>query len=173
MKHEQMSPRTRRQFRNTIRVFYWRKAMMPCYYKCPHEYVVRQRDLFLRGAPWRITEPEFQFLKKVIDKHGERVQGRHRRDVVLFDSRFAYWRRRGLLIRGQREQAIHGLGHWQITYVNRHTLLFSSRLSRASAHALYGLYQTLGSGNMPGDAPEKWPVSGQVRSCWQEDVISY
>ncbi len=31
-------------------------------------------SLFLWGAPWRCTETEFQFLKRVIAKHGERVK---------------------------------------------------------------------------------------------------
>jgi hypothetical protein len=38
----------------------------------------------------KATETEFQFLKRVIAKHGERVKWRHRRDVVLFDGFFAY-----------------------------------------------------------------------------------
>jgi hypothetical protein len=99
---------TRKRFRRTIRVFFWRKAVMPCYYKCPHEYVVRQRDLILRGAPWRITEMEFQFLKKVIAKHGERVKWRHRRDVVLFEGRYVYWRCGGVINRTYRMSYLNG-----------------------------------------------------------------
>jgi hypothetical protein len=89
-------------------VFFWRKATMPAYYRCPHEYVVRQRDLFLWGAPWRCTETEFQFLKRVIAKHGERVKWRHRRDVVLFDRLFAYWRCGGIINRSYRISYLNG-----------------------------------------------------------------
>jgi hypothetical protein len=49
-------------------------------------------------------------LKKVIDKHGERVQWRHRRAVVLFDSRFAYWRCGPVINRTYRMSYLNG-GH--------------------------------------------------------------
>ena len=61
---------------------------MPCYYNCPHEYVVRERDLFIPWAPWGCPEKDFQFFKKTIRTHGERKKWRHRRDVVLFDGRY-------------------------------------------------------------------------------------
>src|SRR6266480_6337207 len=108
MKHEKMNPRTRRQFRETIRVFFWRKAVMPCYYKCPHEYVVRQRDLIVRGAPWRITDTEWQYLKRLIDKHGEQVKWRHRRDVVMFEGRYVYWRCGPIINRTYRMSYLNG-----------------------------------------------------------------
>ena len=102
MKSRNMTPRTRRKFRRLVGFFYWRKATLPRYWKCPHECVVRQRDLYLWGAPWRITEAEFQWLKKVIAKHGERTTWRHRRDVVLFDGRYVYWRCGGVINRTDR-----------------------------------------------------------------------
>ena len=97
-----MNQRERQRFRRLVGIFYWRKAVMPCYYNCPHEYVVRQADLFVRGAPWRITEQEFRFLKKVIDKHGEQVKWRHRKDIVLFDGLYSYWRCGGVINRTYR-----------------------------------------------------------------------
>ncbi len=89
-------------------MFFWRKAVMPCYYKCPHEYVVRQRDLFIRGAPWRITEKEFQFLKKMIAKRGEERKWRHRRGVALFDGLYVYWRCEGVINRTYRLSHLNG-----------------------------------------------------------------
>ena len=68
----------------------WRKALMPCYYNCPHEYIVRERDLFYESASWGCSERDFQFLKKTIATHGERRKWRHRRDLfALPDPRFA------------------------------------------------------------------------------------
>ena len=40
---------TRKRFTKKVVARIWRKALMPCYYNCPHEYVVRERDLFYRG----------------------------------------------------------------------------------------------------------------------------
>jgi hypothetical protein len=36
---------TRKRFRKKVVARIWRKALMPCYYNCPHEYIVRERDL--------------------------------------------------------------------------------------------------------------------------------
>jgi hypothetical protein len=83
---------TRKCFRKKVVARIWRKALMPCYYNCPHEYIVRERDLFYDGASWGCSERDFQFLKKTITTHGERRKWRHRRDVVLFDGRYVYWR---------------------------------------------------------------------------------
>ncbi len=52
----------------------WRKALMPCYYNCPHEYIVRERDLFYEGASWGCSERDFQFLKKTIATHGRATE---------------------------------------------------------------------------------------------------
>jgi hypothetical protein len=79
--------------------------VLPRYWRCPHEFTV---DLFLWGAPWRITESEFQFLKRVIAKHGERVKWRHRNDVVLFDGRYVYWRVNGVVNRTYRLSYLNG-----------------------------------------------------------------
>ena len=87
MKHEKMTRQTRLRFRKKIRRK-WRKAILPAYYNCPHEYIVRERDLFYEGASWGCSERDFQFLKKTIATHGERRKWRHRRDVVLFDGRY-------------------------------------------------------------------------------------
>lgn len=70
---------------------FWRKATMPCYYSCPHEYVVRRRSLFRASAAWGCSERDFQFLKETIACYGERTKWRHRRDVVFFDGRFVYF----------------------------------------------------------------------------------
>ena len=69
---------------------------------------MRQRDLFLWWAPWRCTETEFQYLKRVIAKHGERVKWQHKRDVVLFDGLFAYWREGGVINRTYRLSYLNG-----------------------------------------------------------------
>jgi hypothetical protein len=93
--HQRMTTRlpeqARKRFKKKVNWLRWRKAVMPCYYNCPHEYVVRERDLFLPWAPWGCPEKDFQFLKKTIATHGEPMKWRHRRDVVLFDGRFVYW----------------------------------------------------------------------------------
>jgi hypothetical protein len=110
-----MNAQTRRRFRRlTGQVFFWKKAQMPWYWRCPHEYVVRQRDLGspdvggLWGAPWRCTESEFQFLKRVIAEHGTRMKWRHRNDVVLFDGRYCYWRCEGIINRTYRISYLNG-----------------------------------------------------------------
>ena len=64
---------------------------MPCYHRCPHEYIVRERDSFYEGASWNCSERDFQFLKKTIATYGERMRWRHRRDVVFFDGRLVYF----------------------------------------------------------------------------------
>ena len=56
----------------------------------------------------KATETEFQFLKRVIAKHGERVKWRHRRDVVLFDGFFAYWRCGGIINRSYKIPYLNG-----------------------------------------------------------------
>jgi hypothetical protein len=44
----------------------------------------------------------------VIAKHGERVKWRHKRDVVLFDGLFAYWREGGVINRTYRLSYLNG-----------------------------------------------------------------
>jgi hypothetical protein len=51
---------------------------------------------------------EFQYLKRVIAKHGERVKWQHKRDVVLFDGLFAYWREGGVINRTYRLSYLNG-----------------------------------------------------------------
>jgi hypothetical protein len=82
--------------------------MMPAYYSCPHEYIIRERDLFYEGARWGCSERDFQFLKKTIATYGERMKWRHRRDVVLFDSRFVYWRLGGIINRTDKRGMDNG-----------------------------------------------------------------
>ena len=99
---------TRKRFRKKVVARIWRKALMPCYYNCPHEYIVRERDLFYEGASWGCSERDFQFLKKTIATHGERRKWRHRRDVVLFDGRYVYWRIEGIINRTDRRSYLNG-----------------------------------------------------------------
>jgi len=55
-----------------------------------------------------ITEAEFQFLKKAIARHGERVKWRHANDVVLFEGRYVYWRCGGVINRTDRRSMDNG-----------------------------------------------------------------
>src|SRR4029450_2039166 len=55
------------------------------------------------SSTWRCTETEF-----VIAKHGERVKWRHRRDVVLFNGRYVYWREQGVINRTFRLSYMKG-----------------------------------------------------------------
>ena len=84
---------TRKRFRKKVVARIWRKALMPCYYNCPHEYIVRERDLFYEGASWGCSE---------------RGKWRHRRDVVLFDGRYVYWRIEGIINRTDRRSYLNG-----------------------------------------------------------------
>jgi hypothetical protein len=87
--------------------FYWRKALLPTYYNSPHEYVVRQRDLFLWWAPWRCEQ--FGEYMMNLPEFGVRASAgagaRHNCSRKLFEqseqSLFhdAAMRRRGLLRR--------------------------------------------------------------------------
>src|SRR5262245_66626381 len=86
-----MTEGIRKRFRETVRTMFWRKAVMPCYYTCPHEYVVRRRSLFRTVAPWGCSERDFQFLTKTIKAHSERMTWRHRSDVDFFDGRLVYF----------------------------------------------------------------------------------
>jgi hypothetical protein len=99
---------TRKRFKKKVNWLRWRKAVMPCYYNCPHEYVVRERDLFIPWAPWGCPERDFQFFKKTIRTHGERKKWRHRRDVVLFDGRFVYWQIGPIINRTDRRSMMNG-----------------------------------------------------------------
>ncbi len=99
---------TRKRFKKKVNWLRWRKAVMPCYYNCPHEYIVRERDLFYEGASWGCSERDFQFLKKTIATHGERRKWRHRRDVVLFEGRYVYWRIEGIINRTDRRSYLNG-----------------------------------------------------------------
>ena len=99
---------TRKRFKKKVNWLRWRKAVMPCYYNCPHEYVVRERDLFVPWAPWGCPEKDFQFFKKTIRTHGERKKWRHRRDVVLFDGRFVYWQIGPIINRTDRRSMMNG-----------------------------------------------------------------
>jgi hypothetical protein len=99
---------TRKRFKKKVNWLRWRKAVMPCYYNCPHEYVVRERDLFIPWAPWGCPEKDFQFFKKTIRTHGERKKWRHRRDVVLFDGRFVYWQIGPIINRTDRRSMMNG-----------------------------------------------------------------
>ena len=82
--------------------------MLPQYYSCPHEYIVRERDLFHEGASWGCSERDFQFLKKTIATYGERVKWRHRCDVVLFNGRFVYWQIGGIINRTDKRSMDNG-----------------------------------------------------------------
>ena len=99
---------TRTRFKKKVNWLRWRKAVMPCYYNCPHEYVVRERKLFVPWAPWGCPEKDFQFFKKTIRTHGERKKWRHRRDVVLFDGRFVYWQIGPIINRTDRRSMMNG-----------------------------------------------------------------
>ncbi len=103
-----ISETTRKRFRKKVVARIWREALMPCYYNCPHEYIVRERDLSYEGASWGCSERDFQFLKKTIATHGERRKWRHRRDVVLFDGRYVYWRIEGIINRTDRRSYLNG-----------------------------------------------------------------
>jgi hypothetical protein len=99
---------TRKRFKKKVNRLRGRKAVMPCYYNCPHEYVVRERDLFIPWAPWGCPEKDFQFFKKTIRTHGERKKWRHRCDVVLFDGRFVYWQIGPIINRTDRRSMMNG-----------------------------------------------------------------
>jgi hypothetical protein len=103
-----MNARERKRFRAKVSGRVWRKALMPCYYNCPHEYLVRERDLFHKGASWGCSERDFQFFKEMIATHGERVKWRHRRDVVFFEGRYVYWRLGGIINRTDRRSYQNG-----------------------------------------------------------------
>ena len=66
---------TRKRFKKKVNWLRWRKAVMPCYYNCPHEYVVRDATYSFRGHRGAAPEKDFQFFKKTIRTHGERRNG--------------------------------------------------------------------------------------------------
>ena len=55
---------TRKRFKKKVNLLRWRKAVMPCYYNCPHEYIVRERDLFYEGASWGCSGKGFSILQE-------------------------------------------------------------------------------------------------------------
>jgi hypothetical protein len=88
-----VKPEQLKRFRKIVSGLFWRKAMMPRYWSCPHEYVTSVDDPLLRcpDAPWACSERQFDFLSRMIAKYGEEQKWRSRRDVVLFVGRYVYW----------------------------------------------------------------------------------
>jgi hypothetical protein len=94
------------RFRRTVNRLYWRKGVMPYYWDCPHEYVIDEFYLYILDAPWGVSERTFNYLSRMIEKHGQPMPWRSRRDVSLFDGRYVYWRAECVINRTYRQSML-------------------------------------------------------------------
>jgi hypothetical protein len=71
-----------KRFIKTVEALEWRKASMPFYWSCPHEYIVRKKSCRTK---------DYDFIEKLIAKHGKKAQWRKRRNTFLFLDGLIYW----------------------------------------------------------------------------------
>jgi len=95
-----MMPRTKRKrFIKTVGAMQWRKAMMPWYWTCAHEYVVRKRSC---------RKKDYNLIEKLIDKHRKQAQWRKHRDTFLFVDRLIYWVTEDAINRTDKRSLMNG-----------------------------------------------------------------
>jgi hypothetical protein len=95
-----MLPRKKRKRLNArVAALEWRKAKMPWYWTCPHEFVLCGKTL---------RKKDYKFIAKLIEKHGREKKWRTREYCFLFVGQLIYWRIDEVINRTDRRALLRG-----------------------------------------------------------------